>query len=489
MEPIIIKNLSFAYPGQAPLFDHCQLNLSSDWKLGLLGRNGRGKTTLLKLLQGQLAYQGSIQANLDFSYFPPSIDSSNDLAGNAISRLAPEQWKVERELNLLHTNPAILWAPYETLSGGERTKLSLAALFAQDKKFILLDEPTNHLDQRGRKEVASYLQKKKQGFIVVSHDQRFLDQIIDHTLVIERQQLVLGQGNYAAYFHEKARRDQEASSNNQKLKSSIQQLQTARNQRQQWAQRAESEKKNNAHADKGFIGAKAAKMMKKSTTMEKRLDKAIRQKQGLLQNIEQIVPLSINYLPNHHPVLLALDKISLSFPGRTLIQGLSFQIRSHEQVLLCGDNGTGKTSLFKAITGHFNGQAQGTIQLAHNCRVSLVRQNYHYHGSLRNFAQQNRLEYDQFLNLLRKLGMERSSFSTPIEEMSMGQQKKVELARSLAEPASLYLWDEPLNYLDTYNQQQLIQLIKKFRPPMLIIEHDQHFISEVAGKVITIKSC
>lgn len=487
MEPIIIKNLSFAYPGQAPLFDNCQLNLSSSWKLGLLGRNGRGKTTLLKLLQGKLAYRGTIQANLNFSYFPPKVNSSGEIAGEAINGLAPEQWKVERELNLLHTNPAILWAPYETLSGGERTKLLLAALFAQDKKFILLDEPTNHLDQRGRKEVANYLQKKKQGFIVVSHDQYFLDQIIDHTLVIERQQLVLEQGNYSTYFREKKRRDQEASSNNQKLKSSIQQLQTARNQRQQWAQRAEGEKKNNAHADKGFIGAKAAKMMKKTTTMEKRLDKAIQQRQGLLQNIEQAAPLTINCLPTHHPVLLTLDKISLSFPGRPLIQDLSFQIRPHEQALLCGNNGTGKTSLFKAITGRFNGRTQGTIQLAHHCRVSLVRQSYHYHGSLRQFAKQNRLEYNQFLNLLRKLGMERSCFSTPIEKMSMGQQKKVELARSLAEPASLYLWDEPLNYLDTYNQQQLIQLIKKFRPPMLIIEHDQHFISEVASKVITIK--
>lgn len=487
MGPIIIKNLSFAYPGQTPLFNNCQLNLSSSWKLGLLGRNGRGKTTLLKLLQGQLAYQGTIQANLNFSYFPPSIASPDEMAGTAIEPFAPEQWKVERELNLLHTDPAILWAPYNTLSGGERTKLLLAALFTQDQSFILLDEPTNHLDQRGRKEVANYLQKKKQGFIIVSHDQHFLDQIIDHTLVIERQQLVLEQGNYATYFHEKARRDQEATSSNRKLKASIKQLQTARNQRQQWAQRAEGEKKNNAHADKGFIGAKAAKMMKKTTTMEKRLDQAIQQKKGLLKNIEQVVPLSINCLPTHHPVLLTLDNTTLAFPGRTLIHNLSFQVHPHEQVLLCGDNGTGKSSLFKAITGHFNGQTQGAMQLAHNCRISLVRQIYHNHGSLRQFAKQNQLEYGQFLNLLRKLGMERSSFSTPIEELSMGQQKKVELARSLAEPANLYLWDEPLNYLDTYNQQQLIQLIKEARPAMLIIEHDQHFINEVASKTITIK--
>jgi lincosamide and streptogramin A transport system ATP-binding/permease protein len=88
--------------------------------------------------------------------------------------------------------------------------------------------------------------------------------------------------------------------------------------------------------------------------------------------------------------------------------------------------------------------------------------------------------------MLRKLGMERSSFTTPLDQLSMGQQKKVELARSLLTPAQLYLWDEPLNYLDTYNQDQLIQLIKRERPAMLIIEHDRHFIDEIATKRVTI---
>ena len=90
------------------------------------------------------------------------------------------------------------------------------------------------------------------------------------------------------------------------------------------------------------------------------------------------------------------------------------------------------------------------------------------------------------MNTLRKLGMERTSFTTPINQLSMGQQKKVELARSLLTPAQLYIWDEPLNYLDTYNQEQLVRLIQATHPTMLIIEHDQHFIDEVATKSVTI---
>lgn len=164
MENLTIRNLSFAYPGQTLLFDHCNLDLDGDWKLGLLGRNGRRKTTLMKILRGLVNYQGSIITNLKPQYFPLTIKDPASLAGDAVIEAVPnsffEPWQLERELNLMATNPEILWQPYSTLSGGERTKLQLAALFASDYDYLLLDEPTNHLDQVGRKQVADYLRQK-----------------------------------------------------------------------------------------------------------------------------------------------------------------------------------------------------------------------------------------------------------------------------------------------------------------------------------------
>lgn len=228
-------------------------------------------------------------------------------------------------------------------------------------------------------------------------------------------------------------------------------------------------------------------MMKKSLTMTRRLDQAASDKKGLLQEVENIVPLTINQLSSTHSALLDLDRVGLTVSGRQLFANLSFTVATHDCVLLTGDNGSGKSSLIKAIMSQPVDQVTGTISLAHGTKVSLVRQQYtDQHGSLTAFAQRNHLPVDQLLNMLRKLGMERASFTTPIDQMSMGQQKKVELARSLLTPAQLYIWDEPLNYLDTYNQEQLIQLIKQERPTMLIIEHDQHFIDEVATKRVTI---
>ena len=235
-------------------------------------------------------------------------------------------------------------AAYLTLSGGERTKLQLAALFASDYDYLLLDEPTNHLDQVGRKQVANYLRQKTTGFIITSHDREFLDQIIDHTLVIERSQLILERGNYSAYFKQKKRRDQEAITTNQQLKADIKKLKQSQ-QRQQWANRAEGEKKNNSHADKGFLGAKAAKMMKKSVTINNRIEQTINDKQGLLNNIDSTTPLSLNLQRDHHQTLLAVKDVTLSFSDHQLFDPLNFTVKRNEQVALSGRNGTGKSSL------------------------------------------------------------------------------------------------------------------------------------------------
>lgn len=481
MGNITIKQLNFAYPGQAPLFTDCQLAIDGSWKLGLLGRNGRGKTTLMKILMGQLDYQGWVASNLPFAYFPQAVTDPTAFAWDNLSAGTPqlEEWQVERELNLMGVDPVLLWQPFATLSGGEQTKVLLAALFAQPGVFPLLDEPTNHLDTRGRQEVAAYLRAKHQGFIITSHDQAFLDRVIDHTLVIERHQLVLERGNYSTYFAQKKRRNQTAIATNDRLHADIQRL--------QWPQRAEGEKRHNAHADKGFIGAKAAKMMKKSQTMAHRLDQVAAAKTGLLQEVETVAPLTTNQQSSYHQTLLTLEQVGITLPGRQLFTDLSLTVKQGECVLLTGDNGSGKSTLIKAILGQPVGQVSGTITLAHGTTVSLVRQHYtDQRGSLTAYAHRNHLPVDQLLNTLKKLGMERASFTTPLDQLSMGQQKKVELARSLLTPAQLYIWDEPLNYLDTYNQGQLIHLIQAAHPAMLIIEHDQHFIAEVATKRVTI---
>lgn len=192
MSQITISNLTFSYEGSFEnVFEDVNLILDSSWKLGLIGRNGKGKTTLLKLLSGKLSgYCGNINIKLRTMYFPydiptnkqnePFISIYEDIDSNI------EEWKIFAELNKLDIDIEVLYRPYNILSHGERTKVLLASLFAIDEAFLLIDEPTNHLDQETRQVVKQYLASKK-GFILISHDRDLLDGVVDHILVFNRK--------------------------------------------------------------------------------------------------------------------------------------------------------------------------------------------------------------------------------------------------------------------------------------------------------------
>lgn len=493
MSTITIDQLNFAYDGQAPLFDHTSFNLDTSWHLGLVGRNGRGKTTLLKLLLGQLPHTGTITTKARMTYFPQPIQDRSQLTLYALQADNDfEQWQLEREMNLMGLDPELLWRPYENLSGGEQTKVRLALLFVDQSAFALIDEPTNHLDVASRAIVAKYLQKKS-GFIVVSHDRQFLDDVCDHVLAIDRQQIQLFQGNYTTYADAKANQDQQEQHEDQKLRQEITRLNATAKEKAQWSNAREKTKFGDRHVknsavvpDRGFVGARAARMMQKRKNLEQRMDKEIQAKSALLKNIETVDPLTIQVVPDHHPVFVHADQVSVSYDGRALFAPVSFDIHPGERVALVGPNGIGKSSLLAALAGTFTGTVDGVLSHP-DLSVSHVQQQNHAEGTLSQFAETHHLDYQALLNNLKKLGLPRTSFTTPIESLSMGQQKKVALASSLVTPASLYVWDEPLNYLDLFNQDQLADSILSAKPTILFVEHDQAFIDRVATKVITLK--
>lgn len=499
MSTIKITNLSFRYDDASEnIFNNLNLNLDSTWKLGLVGRNGRGKTTFLNLLRRKLQGLGQIQTKLSFSYFPLEIANPDNITLYELQdQLNFEQWELERELNLMNTDPNLLWQPFNTLSGGEQTKVLLAMSFTSRDAFPLIDEPTNHLDEISRKQVAEYLRKHDKGYIVVSHDREFLNQVTDHILAIENTEIHLYQGNYAAYEDTKDKRDAFNTEKNIKLKGEISQLNQSRVRIQGFSNKSESKKnaKNhkktelNPNLDKGFLSHKAAKIMKRSKNMERRMNQAINDKKGLMTNIEDVTDLTMNFQPNYHQTLLETQHLNLQIQDKKLFQDLNLVVKNHGVVSLEGKNGAGKSTFMKLLLGQAKEVAyQGKFELTNGLSISYLPQDFTEHtGTLKEFAEKQKISYEELLNNLKKMGFPRESFSTKIEEMSMGQQKRVALAKSLVEPADLYLWDEPANYLDVFNQDQLIKLLKKTRPAMLLVEHDQYFIEQVADQRIALK--
>lgn len=236
--------MSFGYAGQTFLFENVSVNLDADWRLGLVGRNGRSKTTLLDLMSGDIEPKsGKIMLHEPVHYFPKMIENENQFVHDIVLAHvdATNLWRVERELSLLGMQADdFMWRIFASLPGGEQTKVLLAIAFADDKQYVVLDEPTNHLDLAARKQIIGYL-NQKQGYLVVSHDRSFLNQVTDHTLSIEKSQLRLYQGNFEVYEGEKYLRDQREIDENTKIAHDVKRLTAAANQKAIFAKRREGE--------------------------------------------------------------------------------------------------------------------------------------------------------------------------------------------------------------------------------------------------------
>jgi ATPase components of ABC transporters with duplicated ATPase domains len=217
MSLINISNLTFNYDGSYDyIFKDVSFQIDTDWKLGFIGRNGKGKTTFLNLLMRKYEYSGTISTSINFSYFPYQIEDKTlntvDIASNMCDA---ELWELKRELSLLEVSEDVLYRPFNTLSNGEQTKVLIATMFLKENNFLLIDEPTNHLDIDARKIVSNYLKSKK-GFILVSHDRAFLDNCIDHVLSINKENIEVQKGNFSTWQRNKEMRDNYELSENRK---------------------------------------------------------------------------------------------------------------------------------------------------------------------------------------------------------------------------------------------------------------------------------
>ncbi len=490
MSMIDVVNLSFSYEGNyEEIFQNVSFRIDTDWKLGFVGRNGRGKTTFLNLLLGRYEYQGSISSSVEFAYFPYEVADEGRMVYEILEELNPqtEEWEIFRELNLLDVDAEVLYRPFSTLSYGERTKVLLAMLFLGENRFLLIDEPTNHLDAEARQRIAGYLSRKR-GFILVSHDRHFLDSCVDHILSINKMDIEVRKGNFSSWYADKEARDRLEEAQNQKLETEVKRLKRAARQSSDWSAKVEKSKKGQRVAglrpDRGHIGHQAAKMMKRAKVLEGRQQHAIEEKSKLLKNIETMDVLQIHPLTYHTDKLAEIQDITVCYDGRPACSGISFDIRRGERVCLSGKNGCGKSSILKLLNGE-DLEYEGKLLVGAGLKISYVSQDTSYlRGDLRELSKEYGLDESLFKAVLRKLDLERGQFEKDVSQYSAGQKKKVLLAKSLCEQAHLYIWDEPLNYIDVLSRVQIEELLLKYKPAVIFVEHDRAFRENVATKVI-----
>ena len=490
MSLIQVSNLTFAYEGSYDnIFENVSFQIDTDWKLGFTGRNGRGKTTFLNLLLGKYEYGGSISASVDFEYFPYPVANKDNLTIDVIGDVYPDyvHWELMRELSLLKVSEDVLYRPFNTLSNGEQTKVLLAALFLKENSFLLIDEPTNHLDMEARKLVGDYLDAKR-GFILVSHDRFFLDHCVDHILSINKTDIDIQKGNFTDWWENKQRQDRFELAENEKLKKDIKRLSEAARRTSDWSDAVEKTKNGTRNGglrpDKGYIGHKAAKMMKRSKSLEHRQQSAIEEKSKLLKNVESSESLKIAQLAYPKSRLAELDRVSIRYGEKTACSDVSFTIEQGERIALSGRNGSGKSSLLKLICGE-DLAYDGTFRRGSQLKISYVSQDTSdLKGNLADYAREYGIDESLFKSILRKLDFARVQFEKDMSSFSGGQKKKVLIARSLCERAHLHVWDEPLNFIDVISRMQIEELLLEYGPSLLFVEPDREFCRKIATRTI-----
>lgn len=521
MPSILFQQVDFSYESPyVKIFDQLSITIESHWKTALIGNNGRGKTTLLALLHQQLPpTSGHIDIPLETAYYPYSPTNTNQTTLDVIrDSIAPfNDWEIQmeqllnqadetnllaygeilekyqeangyeidaliqREMALMGLDPQLLERNFQTLSGGEQTRSLIIALFLKNDSFFLIDEPTNHLDIHARLKLGEYFAGKS-GFIVASHDRHFLDQCTDHVVSINKSDVRVNQGNYSVWKYQMDLEESSERHQHDTLKREIRKMETAASQRRGWSQRKEKDKIG--AYDKGFVGHRAAKVMKRALAIEHRIQTAIEDKKKLLKNVEKERKLKLMETEKSPDTLLSVDRLSVEIADNLILKEVSFSVQKQQRLAIVGKNGCGKTTLFRTILKELQPTTgsvfvPGYVNMLCSYQVPLWQTGY-----LRDHLLSNEQDETAFRQILGVLGVGGEIFEHPLETFSRGQLKKVDLCRSFCSPAHLLLWDEPINYIDIAAREQIESVILEYQPTLVFIEHDQYFVDKIATDVL-----
>lgn len=505
-----------------PVYETVDLTIKTEWKVGLIGRNGRGKTTLLKLLTGELEpTSGTISMPVAVEYFPyqntcgytmtldiikeniGKLKSMEDTMEQIIAENDEERFdeysrlqeqyqelngyeiesNIRKEMDEMSLDPELLEREFATLSGGEKTRIMLLTLFLKKNSFIVLDEPTNHLDTQGKEAVVAYLQKKK-GFIVVSHDRAFLDQVIDHVVSINKKDITLEKGNYSSWKENKEKREEFELRTRERLEEDIAQLERSAKCSRTWAGIGNTQKYS--YASNGRANG-VETYMKQAKRSEARIEENIEHKKQLLQNYEEVKPLVIHQKSGmEEQCLVEIKELSFRYAedAKQILKGFNYEIHVGDRIWVKGENGAGKSTFLNLLDGRLETSA---ITYADGLKIAMVTQEPTWNsGYVKEGFEEivGNPAYQNFLELCDYFELPEDFLERPLETFSSGELKKINIARILTEENHIIIFDEPLNYMDLYFSEQLETAILNYKPTIVFVEHDPYFGKAIATKTI-----
>lgn len=526
MAKIKLNNVTFYYTDiENPVFTNVNFTLDTSWRLGLIGRNGRGKTTLLRLINGDLEVKGgNIITEVTPQLFPYPVNTefqkTIDVIKENIAKIATiekemqqcleensvqslkkyeellEQYmeadgyaiegQIKKELHFMQMREEILEQDYETLSGGEKTRIQIIALFLRKDAFILLDEPTEHLDVEGKKILINYLSRKK-GYIVVSHDKVFLDYVTDHILAINKATVELEKGIYSTWRDNMERKESFELKTEEKLKREITQLERTSEKNKSWAEVGNKQKYEFAG---NFRANGAKRYLHQAKRAQERVEDDLKAKKELLKNMEKMKAFSILQEETEEDVLLRIQGLNFSYGEHQILKNVNFQINRGDRIWLRGKNGSGKSTLIRLIVEAGKKKEcrfQEQLEIKENITISVSQQEPYWKCGILSELVKEREMYQKIIEIAESFDLTEELLQRPIESFSSGERRKLDIARALAQKNQLLILDEPLNYMEVMFREQLEKAILESEATILFVEHDEQFGKKVATKEYNLK--
>ena len=511
MIDIAISGLVKEFEVGKKILDGLTFQVDSGERVGLLGKNGCGKTTLLRILTGQLDWdEGEVVLPPDkrvglISQIPvyPAGYTVEDVLDTAFRPLREMEEEMEqlaarmergedpallrrydqltaafeagggydtdtrknKVCSGLQIGPGMREQLFDRLSGGEKTRVNLGRLILEDTDILLLDEPTNHLDLKATEWLEEYLDKFKGTVLAVSHDRWFLDRVVDRVIEIQEGKAEFYSGNYSFYVVEKERRYQEKLKQYEKEQAKIQQLEKAAEQLRIWAYSGND------------------KIFKRAQSMEKRIE---RMRTTDRPTRERKMEVRFGEREFRGDEVLTIKGLSKSFGQRALFSGVDLEVVGGERIALLGDNGTGKSTLIKILMGE-EGPDEGKIRMGPTVKIGYLPQIIHFDHPERSLLDTMLYELDctaqTARNRLASFKFRGEDVFKPVSALSGGEQSRLRLCMLMDEKINLLILDEPTNHLDIQSREWIEEAVEEYEGNLLFVSHDRYFIDRFATRV------
>lgn len=471
------------------VLNNVNLDINPGEKIGLVGRNGAGKSTLANILTGNLDYDEGLiittRKKLNIGYLRQS-ESEPEIHLNSLSNqdINGEFMRIASHLGIRDILDGS-HARIQNLSGGEKTKLALAKVWALQPDLIILDEPTNHMDYEGIRYLIGEINNYPGAVIIISHDRYFLDQTVTKIAELEKGTVKIYPGNYS-FYRETKRIERESlqhiyesqQKEQRKIDEAIKQLKT-------WSEKAhrESRKKGGRKiGGKEYYRKKAKKKDQAVKSQIKRLEK-MRETGIERPEKEMQVNFELKTDGKRGRRILTADSISKSYDNLILFKDSSFYINRGEKVGIVGPNGCGKTTLIKIILGEER-LDEGEIFISPSAKIAYISQELPIEEeySLKDLVKDWPVEEQKYIfELLVHQGVSFDRLSVSMGELSRGERMKIDMGLAIVGEYDLLIMDEPTNHLDLPSREALEESLEMFPGTVLIISHDRYLLNEVCG--------